>query len=50
MKHNKCKLCGEPIILIPSAEERAKKYGKTAKYYRDIFTVHTKCQQKQWCK
>lgn len=38
-----CKLCGKPIVLVPSAAERAAKYGKTAKYYTDLFDEHTEC-------
>ena len=38
-----CFICNEPIILSPSAAERARKYGKTVKYYENLFTVHDKC-------
>lgn len=46
MKPLNCTYCGEPIILVPSAEERAKKdcTGKSARYYRNLFTIHTQCQ------
>lgn len=42
----KCNYCGKPIILNPSAEERAKKdvTGKTAAYYVSLFTIHAQCQ------
>lgn len=42
----KCNYCGKPIILNPSAEDRAKKYvtGKTAAYYESLFTIHAQCQ------
>lgn len=40
-----CTICQQPVILVPSAEERAKKdvTGKTAAYYRGLFTEHAKC-------
>ena len=40
----KCRLCNQDIILVPSAEERAKKYGGTAQFYANLFTVHGECQ------
>ena len=42
----KCSYCGKPIVLNPSAEERAKKdvTGKTAAYYVSLFTIHAQCQ------
>lgn len=46
--HRLCKKCQKPIILIPSATERAKKYGETAKYYLDLFQVCTECTIKSW--
>ena len=43
-----CTICGNKIVLVPSAEERAKKdtTGKTAKYYESLFTTHWGCQTK----
>lgn len=43
-----CKICKLPIVLQPSAEERAKSdvTGKTAAYYRSLFTTHADCQLK----
>lgn len=38
-----CTICNEPIILVPSAKERAEKYGKTPKYYTDLFRQHDNC-------
>lgn len=40
-----CSICGKPIVLNPSAEERAAKdvTGKSAGYYRSLFTEHTEC-------
>jgi hypothetical protein len=41
----KCTICGTPIVLVPSAEERARKdvTGKSAAYYRSLFTTHSEC-------
>lgn len=37
----KCKLCGKPIKLVPSAHDRDAKYGAgTSK----VFVVHARCQ------
>lgn len=43
-----CTLCSRPIVLVPSAAERAAKdvTGKTASYYRGLFTAHSECQLK----
>lgn len=38
-----CTICRKPIVLVPSAAERAAKYGKTAAYYTDLFTEHASC-------
>ena len=40
-----CTICGEPIVLIPSAVERAAKdvTGKSAAYYTSLFRQHAKC-------
>lgn len=45
MTHRNCTICGKPIILIPSAEQRAAKdvTGKSAEYYRNLFTEHSTC-------
>jgi hypothetical protein len=40
----KCSICGKPVILIPSAEERAKKYGGKPSDYTKLFTAHSECQ------
>ena len=41
-----CIHCGKPVVLSPSAEERAKKdvTGKSAAYYRSLFRSHAECQ------
>ncbi len=38
-----CTICGKPIILVPSAAERAEKSGKPASYYTQLFTTHSEC-------
>jgi hypothetical protein len=43
MSHKICKYCNKPIILNPSATERAKKYGGKPKDYIDLFTSHSAC-------
>lgn len=43
MAHKNCTICGKPIILSPSASERAKKYGNTPAYYTNLFTEHAEC-------
>lgn len=41
-----CKHCGKPIVLVPSAAERAAKdvTGKPASYYANLFQYHDACQ------
>jgi hypothetical protein len=38
-----CTICGEKIVLVPSATERAKKAGGTPADYTVIFTAHIRC-------
>lgn len=40
-----CTLCGRPIVLVPSAAERAAKdvTGKPAAYYTSLFRQHSGC-------
>ena len=40
-----CKHCNQPIVLVPSAAERAKRdcTGKTAEYYTNLFDYHAAC-------
>jgi hypothetical protein len=42
-----CKLCGKPVKLIPSAKERAKKYGGKPADYTKLFEAHTECTLKE---
>ena len=41
----KCTICDKPIVLVPSAEERAAKdlSGNPASYYTKLFTSHSEC-------
>lgn len=40
-----CSLCRKPIVLVPSAAERAARdtTGKTAAYYTALFDTHAQC-------
>lgn len=38
-----CIICNKPIVLIPSAKERAAKYGESPSYYTKLFTTHSEC-------
>lgn len=46
----KCIYCNKPVILNPSAEERAKKYGGKPEDYTKLFKAHYHCQVRQWYK
>lgn len=39
-----CTHCNKPIILTPSATERAKKFGGKPSDYTAMFTMHNQCQ------
>lgn len=39
----KCTFCKTTIVLVPSANERAAKYGGKASDYTKLFTSHNKC-------
>ena len=41
----KCTICGESIVLVPSAKARAAAdvSGKSAAYYRNLFRQHAEC-------
>jgi hypothetical protein len=41
--YKKCKACGKPIVLVPSAKERAEKFGGKPSAYTRLFTVHAQC-------
>lgn len=40
-----CTVCGKPVVLVPSAAERARSdvTGKTAAYYTSLFPTHAAC-------
>ena len=38
-----CNYCKKPVILVPSAAERAAKYGGKAKDYTNLFPYHSQC-------
>lgn len=38
-----CKYCGRPVVLTPSAAERARKFGGEAKDYVALFPNHGTC-------
>lgn len=42
-----CTICGKLIVLVPSAEERARKFGGKASDYTKLFTSHASCSIKQ---
>lgn len=43
----KCTICGKKIVLVPSAQERAKNSDKPASYYTKLFTTHSSCSIKK---
>lgn len=38
-----CTICHKPIKLVPSASERAAKYGGKPSDYSRLFTTHAEC-------
>ena len=38
-----CTYCGKRIVLVPSAQERAKKCGGRPSDYTRLFTAHSTC-------
>ena len=38
-----CTICNTPIILVPSASERASKFGGSPSDYTSLFTTHATC-------
>lgn len=38
-----CTHCGKPIVLVPSAAERAKTFGGRPDDYTRLFTAHAAC-------
>lgn len=39
----KCTICHKEVTLVPSAAERAKRYGETPAYYTRLFPQHSVC-------
>ena len=39
----KCKYCSKPVVLVPSAKERAARYGGKPSDYTELFTSHSEC-------
>ncbi len=39
----KCKICKKEIVLVPSAAERARRFGGKPADYTKLFTVHDNC-------
>ena len=39
----RCRICGKPIVLVPSAKERAAKFGGKPSDYTALFTTHSEC-------
>lgn len=39
-----CRICNKPVVLVPSATERAAKFGGEPADYTALFTTHSKCQ------
>lgn len=38
-----CTICGKPIVLMPSAAERARRHGGKPSDYTALFTTHSHC-------
>jgi len=39
----RCSICGKPIVLVPSAKERAERFGGKPSDYIKTFTTHADC-------
>jgi hypothetical protein len=42
-----CTICNKPVILVPSAQERAAKFGGTPGDYIGLFMTHSRCALEQ---
>jgi hypothetical protein len=38
-----CAICHRPIALVPSAQQRAARYGGTSRFYESLFDTHADC-------
>ena len=43
-----CRICGEPVVLGPSARERADRGGGSPSDYTSLFTTHTGCAMREY--
>ena len=43
-----CTICNKPIVLVPSAAERAAKHGGKPSDYTKLFTTHPQCHIDQY--
>lgn len=39
-----CTICGKRVVLVPSAKERAAKYGGKPSDYTRLFPRHSACE------
>jgi hypothetical protein len=39
----KCSICNKEVVLVPSAAERARKYGESPAFYTRLFPTHSAC-------
>lgn len=39
-----CVLCGKPVVLVPSAQERARRFGGKPSDYAALFDRHAGCE------
>lgn len=42
-----CTICHKPVVLVPSATERAAKFGGRPSDYTRLFTTHADCTVRQ---
>lgn len=42
-----CAYCKKKIVLVPSAAERAKRFGGTPQQHESLFTPHPECALKE---
>ena len=42
-----CVYCKKKIVLVPSAAERAKRFGGTPQQHESLFTAHPYCALKE---
>ena len=39
----KCTICGKEVVLVPSASERAERFGGKPSDYTQLFPAHAEC-------